>query len=316
MKKITALLLTAAILITACVLAGCVDTTNTDSGKLRIITTIFPPYDFARTITGDKAEVSMLLKPGMESHSYDPTPQDIINIQNCDLFIYCGGESDKWVDEILSSGKKPEMVLVMMDCVNAVEEELTEGMTGEEEEHGDSDEVEYDEHIWTSPVNAKLITEAISKAVCKLDDKNAKAYKDNTESYLKKLDSLDQGYRNTVDRAKRKTVVFGDRFPFRYLCDEYDLKYYAAFPGCSSETEPSAATISFLIDKVKEESIPVVFTIEFSNGKVADTICDASGAKTLLMHSCHNLSADDMEAGETYVSLMNRNLTNLREALN
>lgn len=312
MKRSMALLLVAAVLVTVIALAGCTDTTNDDNGKLKIISTIFPSYDFARSIVMDKADVTMLLKPGMESHSYDPTPQDIINIRNCDIFIYCGGESDEWVDEILSSGQKPDMVIAMMDCVSAVEEETVEGMT---EEKNDSDEIEYDEHVWTSPKNAVLITEEISKAVCKLDKENEDFYQKQTDKYIKKLNSLDQSIRNTIGHAVRNTIVFGDRFPFRYLADEYGLNYYAAFPGCSAETEPSAATISFLIDKVKEEKIPVVFTIEFSNGKVADTICDATGAKILKMHSCHNLSAEEMESGKTYISLMNNNITNLREAL-
>ena len=314
MKRIIALLLGAALV--AAMLCACVpaDDKNEDSDRLSIVTTIFPPYDFARQIAGENADINMLLKPGMESHSYDPTPQDIIMIQNCDLFIYCGGESDKWVDSILSSGKMPKKIISMMDCVDAVEEVVKEGMTvDEEEEEGDS--VEYDEHVWTSPRNASLITRKISEALIGLDAEHAEEYKSKTTAYAAELSALDDSYRRTVENGSRKLIVFGDRFPFRYLTDEYGLNYYAAFPGCSSETEPSAATISFLIDKVNEKKIPVVFTIEFSNGKVADTICSATGAKKLMLHSCHNVSADDFKNGATYVSLMQNNLKSLEEAL-
>ncbi len=315
MKRITSLLLAAVLVLTVISLCACTDDSaaKTD-GKLSIITTVFPPYDFARQITGDKADITMLLKPGMESHSYDPTPQDIIKIQECDLFIYGGGESDEWVEDILASGSKPKKIIAMMDCVNAVQEVVQEGMTVDEKEK-DSDDIEYDEHVWTSPTNASLIMRKISDTLCELDPANASLYKEKTNSYATELSTLDDSYKKAVDGAARKTIVFGDRFPFRYLADEYGLSYYAAFPGCSSETEPSAATISFLINKVKDEKIPVVFTIEFSNGKVADTICSETGAKKLMLHSCHNLSADEFERGETYVSLMRANLVNLKEAL-
>ncbi len=305
----------AVMLITVC-FCSCSSTENTDkkSGKLSIVTTIFPPYDFARQVAGDKAELTMLLKPGTESHNYDPTPQDIIKIQNADMFIYVGGESDKWVEDMLASAsKKPKKIIVMMDCVDKLEEEIVEGMQAEEEEHGD--EVEYDEHVWTSPKNAIKISKKICEELKVLDKDNEEFYEKNTNEYSKQLSSLSNDFDNITKNGKRNTMIFGDRFPFKYFADEYHLKYYAAFPGCSSETEPSAATVAFLIDKVKEEKIPVVFTIEFSSGKIADTICESTGAKKLMMHSCHNITQEQFESGITYIELMRNNETVLKEAL-
>ena len=305
-----------AVLITAVCFCSCTgtDEKNKKGGKISVVTTIFPPYDFARQVAGDKAELTMLLKPGTESHNYDPTPQDIIKIQDADLFIYVGRESDKWVEDMLASAsKKPKKIIVMMDCVNKLEEEIVEGMQAEEEEHGD--EVEYDEHVWTSPKNAIKISKTICEAMKELDSTNEAFYEKNTNEYSKQLSSLSYDFQNIVDNGRRNTMIFGDRFPFKYFADEYGLKYYAAFPGCSSETEPSAATVAFLIDKVKEENIPVVFTIEFSSGKIADTICESTGAKKLMMHSCHNITQEQLDSGVTYIELMRNNVTALKEAL-
>ena len=316
MKKILALILSVSLCIVS--LCACGDTRNNNSGKLSVVATIFPPYDFTRQIAGDKTDLTMLLKPGMESHDYDPTPQDIIKIQNADLFIYVGGESDEWVKDLLDSAdKKPKKTIALIDCVDAVEEETVEGMEHEEEEDesGDSDEKEYDEHVWTSPVNAVEIVKSISEGLQSLDKDNADTYKKNTDDYCKKLSSLDSEFEEIVQNGKRNTVVFGDRFPFRYFTDRYGLEYSAAFPGCSSQTEPSAATVSYLIDKVNEEKIPVVFCIEFSNGKIADTICESTGAKKMEFHSCHNVTKQDFENGVTYLQIMNNNKNVLREAL-
>ncbi len=315
MKKIIALLLTVAA-ITA-IFCGCKsqEDNKKDEGKLKVVTTIFPPYDFARQLGGDKVTVSMLLKPGMESHNFDPTPQDIINVQNADLFIYTGGESDKWVKDILESDdKKPKKVLAMMDCVDVVTEDTVEGMTKEEEEN-EGDEIEYDEHVWTSPENAMTISRKISEALKELSPSDIQTFEKNTKDYTKELSVLDNDFKKAVENGKRKIMVFADRFPFRYFADAYGLSYFAAFPGCSADTEPSAATISFLINKVKEEKIPVVFTIEFSNKKIADTICEGTGAKQLEFHSCHNVSQEMLDNGSTYVSIMKSNLEHLKEAL-
>lgn len=320
MKKFLAVIITSLILVAT--LCACGNKENSVSkaqsgsdGKISVVTTIFPPYDFARQVGGDNVDLTMLLKPGTESHNYDPTPQDIIKIQNCDLFIYVGGESDEWVKDILESdNSKPKKIIALIDCVDAVEEEIVEGMEDKDEDD-DSHKIEYDEHVWTSPKNAIIISKKISSALIELDKDNAKTYEKNTTEYSQKLSLLDSKFQNIVDNAKRKTIIFGDRFPMRYFADEYGLKYYAAFPGCSSETEPSAATVSFLIDKVKAEKIPVVFSIEFSNGKVADTICEDTRAKKLTFHSCHNVTQEQFDSGVTYIDLMNQNAENIKEAL-
>ncbi|MDR1735030.1 MAG: metal ABC transporter substrate-binding protein [Oscillospiraceae bacterium] len=289
--------------------------TQTDTGLLRVVATIFPPYDFVRTIAGDKADVTMLLPPGSETHSFEPTPQDVLRIQNCDVFIYNGGESDAWVEDILESVDTSGMRIVkFIDCVEVLEEEIIEGMEEEEADAGE-EETEIDEHVWTSPRNAKLIVQRISDTLCEADPANAALYKANTETYEAQLDSLDREFQAVVDNAVRKTLIFGDRFPFRYFAETYGLDYYAAFPGCSTETEASPATIKFLIDKTKAEGIPVVFKIELTNGKMAQAIAEATGAKVLELHSCHNLTKADFTAGKSYIDFMQGNLSALKEAL-
>jgi zinc transport system substrate-binding protein len=502
MKRVLSILMAA--MLAATMLAGCGQTAapEADGDKTSVIATIYPPYDFTRAIAGDKIELSMLLPPAAESHSFEPTPQDIIKIQNCDVFIYNGGDSDAWVDDVLSSMDTSKMRIVkLIDCVEVVDEEIVEGMqddghdhehaeidpasiddrpmsdfAGEwkdcspylkdgtvdeffehaaeemglspaevkekyiemmrtdypaiavsadsitingtsakatykgyeltEGEHGDSvwykyetdgtagvpkywvfndhgytagfqdeevahihalysdegfeaifaienwaamyfeasatgddikaammghgedeeedgaegdghaEEAEIDEHVWTSPRNAKIIVQRISDTLCEADAANADFYKTNTTAYLGQLDELDSKFKAVVDSAARKTIVFGDRFPFRYFADAYGLTYYAAFPGCSVETEASAATVAFLIDKVKAENIPVVFHIELSNGKMADTIAEGTGAKVLELHACHNISRDDFQAGRTYLDIMTANVDALKQALN
>jgi len=291
---------------------------ETASNKTSVVTTVFAPYDFIRQIAGEHAEVTMLLPPGAESHSYEPTPQDIITIKNCDVFVYVGGDSDAWVAGVLDSIEKNSMKIVtLMDCVDLVEEETVEGMEPEEEkEESESEAVEYDEHVWTSPRNAIKIVDKITEALCSVDETNKDFYSASASSYDGKLSELDAAFKKLVASGKRKTVVFGDRFPLRYFVDAYGLGYYAAFPGCSTDTEPSAATVAFLIDKVKEQQIPVVFHIELSNEKMADTICEATGAKKLLFNACHNVSKKDFDKGVTYLDLMYQNVEALKEALN
>lgn len=293
-----------------------------NAGEISIVTTVFPPYDFAKQVAGDRAEVVQLLPAGAESHTFEPTPQDIIKIQNCDVFIYAGGESDTWIEEILSSIDTEGIQFIsMIDCVEAVEEETVEGMQEEHEqeaastETGTHEETEYDEHVWTSPKNAVLITEIIAEVLQTIDAANAEEYQSNAAAFAKELETLDAEFAQVVSGGSRKTIVVGDRFPFRYLADAYGLEYFAAFPGCSEDAEPSAATLAFLIHKVEDEKIPVVFHIEFSNEKVADSICETTGAEKLLLHSCHNVSKEEMEAGVTYLDLMEQNLSNLKEAL-
>ena len=301
-----------------------------DSGKIRAVATIFPQYDFLRQIGGDHLELTMLLKPGAESHSFEPTPADMITVSQSDLFVYVGGDSDAWVETILESVDVSEKEIVtLMDCVETVAEEDVEGMEthGHAHDHEDEDptaadgdhdheEAEQDEHVWTSPRNAVRIVEKLRDALIAVDPENAGDYTQNAADYIDRLNRLDQEFQETVDTAKRHTILLGDRFPFRYLADAYGLDYYAAFPGCSSESEASAKTIAFLIDKVKEEKIPVVFSIELSNEKMTDSICEATGATKLQLHSCHNVTRDDFEQGITYLDLMERNVQALKEALN
>lgn len=314
-KKIFSAIFILLIMVTA-IFTGC-SSAEKNNEKINIVSTIFPQYDFARNITGDKANLTMLIPPGGESHTYEPTPQDIINIENADVFIYIGGESDAWVDTILSSvNTEKTQVVKLIDCVDTVKEEIIEGMEAHEENKENDDNAEIDEHIWTSPKNAIKMVTTINQAICKADANNSDYYNKNTEDYIKKLNSLDAKFKETVEGGKRKELIFGDRFPLRYFTEEYGLKYYAAFPGCSSETEPSASTIAFLTDKVKEDNIPVVLKIELSSSSVADTIANETNAKVLTFYSCHNLSKNQFDNGEDYISMMKENIDTLKTALN
>ena len=313
MKKILAvlLLLAMALPLAAC---GSGETGEERDGRLRILTTVFPAYDFAREIAGERAQVQLLLPPGAESHSFEPTAKDMIRIQECDLFFCNGGESEAWVDQLLAD--LPVQSLVMLQCVDALEEEVKEGMQEiQEEEDGEEEGPEYDEHVWTSPRNAKRICEALCDRLCALDPEGETVYRENLRRYSEALETLDAAFRETVEQGRVKTVIFADRFPVRYFVEEYGLEYFAAFPGCADDTEPSARTVAFLIDRVRDEQIPAVFYIEFSNEKMADVICEDTGCRKLLFHSCHNVSKADLESGVTYLQLMWGNVDALKEAL-
>lgn len=336
------------------------------SKKIKVVATIFPVYDFLREIGGDKIDLTMLMTPGAETHSYEPTPKDMKTVSNADLFAYVGGDSDEWVEKILDGNKNDKMkVITLMDCVKTVAEEHVEGMEEEhdhdhdedadskkdsdtdkhdehedkdkKDEHADehkdehdhededkdehdhdhdSDEPEQDEHVWTSPQNAIQIVKKLTAELSKVDPDNAEYYKNNSENYIKKLEELDKKFEDVVKNGKRKEIIFGDRFPFRYFVDRYGLKYYAAFPGCSTDTEASASTVAFLTNKVKEDQIPVIFHIELSNNKIAESIAESTGAKMLQLNAVHNVTKEDFEKGETYLSLMEQNLKPLEEALN
>lgn len=318
LTPVTAALLAAFLLLSGC---GKTETAPADgeTDKLTVVATVFPAYDFARAVGGEAAEVSLLLPPGAESHSYEPTPADIMAVQRCDLFLYLGGESDTWVETILESVEPQGTTLRMIDCVDLLEEETVEGMESHEDEH-DHDEglglgevVGYDEHVWTAPRNAAQITRAIGAEMEALDPSNAAFYAANAADYAGQIEALDREFADFFAGVADRTMVFGDRFPLRYFADEFDIPYYAAFPGCSTQTEPSAATIAFLTEKVREEGISTVWYIEFSNHLVADSIAEAAGAETAMFHSCHNVSADDLAAGATYISLMTDNLETLRQ---
>lgn len=314
------------------------------SKKIKVVATIFPVYDFLREIGGDKIDLTMLMTPGAETHSYEPTPKDMKTVSNADFFAYVGGDSDEWVDKILDGNKNDKMkVVTLMDCVKTVDEEHVEGMEeehdhdhdedvdgkddsdkdkDEHDEHDEhdhdhyGDEPEQDEHVWTSPKNAIEIVKKLTSELSKVDPDNANYYKENSKNYIKKLEDLDKKFEDVVKNGKRKEIIFGDRFPFRYFVDRYGLKYYAAFPGCSTDTEASASTVAFLTNKVKEDKIPVIFHIELSNNKIAKSIAEATGAKMLQLNAVHNVTKEDFEKGETYLSLMEKNLKPLEEALN
>lgn len=296
--------------------AGCAGKSPSGSGdKLKVTAAAFPEYDFVRAVAGDLAEITLLLPPGAEAHSYEPTPQDIARIGACRVFVYGGGESDVWLDRILDSGdREGKIILSLMDCCALREEEIQEFMTAEEEEE-EGEETEYDEHVWTSPVNAIAITEAVRDALKEADPENAAAYTANAEAYIQKLRELDISLRELVKNAKRQLLVFGDRFPFLYFVREYGLSYAAAFPGCSSGTDVNPATVAHLIDLVKAEGIPVVFRCDLSAGKIADTIAESTGARVLTLWSGHTVSRDAFQAGETYLTLWAKNLEALKEAL-
>lgn len=286
---------------------------------ISIISSIFPSYDFARQITKgvDGVSVSMLIIPGTEPHSYEPGVRDMAQIKESSLFIYLGGESDEWVDSLLETFSENEVnTLKMTDCVPLLSEEEKEGMQSGEEEHHHGEaaaEGENDEHVWTSPKNAILISEKIKDCLCEIDKDNAEKYTANFESYKKELEKLDSEFRTII--KGNETLIIADRFPFRYLANEYGFDYFAAFPGCSTESDPSAATMAFLEKKSKEIKAQGIFYTEFSSQKVADTICEATGAKKYMLHSCHNVSKYDFENGATYLSLMKQNLKNIQEAL-
>lgn len=284
-----------------------------------VVSTIFPGYDFAKEVGGDKAVVYQLLKPGAESHTYEPTPQDMILIRQCDIFIYAGGESDTWLSDIIEDNSNPDRIIIsMMDETETVEEEETEGMRegGVLAELFEEEEEEPDEHVWTSPENAVKISKKICETICEKKPEYSEYYSSNYDDYSDRLSRLDEQFREVIDNSARKVIVVADRFPFRYLCDAYGLEYYAAYPGCSEDAEVTAQTVVTLCNVVKEQDIPVIFTIEFSGGKIANSICECTNARVLTLHSAHNVSAEDIKNGVSYISIMERNILALKEALN
>ena len=328
MKKIGVVLV--ALLILAVGVTGCTKNTaakNADSsGKISIVTTIFPVFDFARAIAGDQAELTMLVKPAAEVHSYDPSPADIIKIQDADVFIYIGGENDAWVSTILESMDiSDKKIIRLMDAVKPVAEETVEGMEAEEEpvtaestpkeSEPAEEEIEYDEHIWTSPKNAILMVNEIAVALAKVDAQNAATYTNNAAEYNAQIQTVDDEIAGIVAASPNKLLVFGDRFPFRYLVDEFGLEYKAAFPGCSTDTEASAGTLAYLMNTIQERNIKYVYYLELSNQNIARAISEQTGAQQLQLHSAHNVTKDDFEAGVTYVSIMQQNAENLRKGL-
>lgn len=325
MKKLISLFL--AFILVLSLFSGCGKTTSADSGKLSIVTTIFPAYDWVMQLLGDQAanvDVTMLLDSGVDLHSYQPTADDIIRISTCDLFVYVGGESDEWVEDALKEAANKDMVVV--NLLNALgdavkEEEIKEGMEAEDDDHEeayDHEEVEYDEHVWLSLKNAAVLVGGIRNALAEVDAENADVYTANASAYIEKLNTLDAQYQSAVDAAAVKTVLFADRFPFRYLVDDYGLDYYAAFVGCSAESEASFETITFLSGKVDELGLHTVITLEGSDRRIAETIIastQAGSAQIRTMDSMQSTTARNVKDGADYLSIMEKNLEALQAAL-
>lgn len=321
MKKITAVLLSLILMISA--LTGCGGAQN-NHADIKVVATVFPIYDWVREVALDDVDIKldMLLDNGADLHSYQPSATDIMDISDCDVFIYVGGESDKWVSDVIAQAKNKDMIVLdLLDILGdkAKEEEVKEGMQNEEEkDKNDKDETEYDEHVWLSLKNASLFVSEIADALGKKDTQHADAFKANAAAYTDKLTALDKQYRSAADSAKTKTLLFGDRFPFRYLTDDYKLDYYAAFSGCSAETEASFETIVFLADKVDELGLKAIMQIESSDGSIAKTIRDNTKSKDqeiLTLDSMQSVTQKQLSDGETYLNIMQNNLEVLKKAL-
>ena len=323
--------------------SGSKDSSSSDGKKLSIVTTIFPEYDWVKNILGEKdvnVDLTMLIDNGVDLHSYQPSTDDIVKISKCDIFIYVGGESDKWVDDALKQAKNKDMTVIdLLDVLGdkVKNEEHKEGMEEHEHEHGDEDsdhdhehedsdhdheheeeEEEKDEHVWLSLKNAVTICNAICDKICEKDEANKDTYKANTKSYVQALEKLDKQYKETIDGAKTKTLVFGDRFPFRYLVDDYGLDYFAAFAGCSAESEASFDTVIFLAKKVDELGLKSIFQIEGSKGDIAKTVKDNTKDKDqeiYTLNSLQSITKKDIDNDVTYLGEMEKNLNVLRDAL-
>lgn len=340
-----------ALILGAGILSGCKNSggssaeSKEEQKKLKVVTTLFPYYDFTRQVAGEEVELSMVVPAGMDSHSFEPTPADILTIQEADVLICNGGALEHWLTEVLEAIDTDSITIMTgMDFVDTVQEEIVEGMEEEEhnhghiheENHGHEDshvhesgeiheplleddheiEIEYDEHIWTSPVNAMILVKEIGNTLMDADPQNQGHYQKRLEAYLEKLELLDGKFRQVTENEKRDTIVVGDKFPFRYLSEEYGLHYRAAFSGCSTDTEPSAKTIAYLIDKMRAEEIPVIYYLELSSHRVSEIIAEETGARPLLLHSCHNVTRQEFDRGVTYLELMEQNVINLRKGLN
>jgi len=338
-KKIFGLILAGAVLITGCTAkTEKKDKGDNTKGKLKIVTTIFPEYDITRAIAKDKVDLELMIKPGVDVHSFTPTPQDIKTVQNSDIFVYGGTEHDKWVENLTKSiDMKNKKVVKLVDGIQQLEEESVDGMKHEhhhddekedehnhdhkhekkdEHDHKDESEKELDPHYWTSPKNAIQMVKTITNALVEKDPDNAEFYKENAKNYIKQLEGVDKELHDVVDNAKIKKVVIADRFPFRYLFKDLGLEYRALFSGCSVESTASAGQIKKMVDYVKENKIPVVYHIEMGKGELAETVAKNSGAKVKLLHSIHTVTKEDFDKGITYIDLMKQNVEALKEGLN
>ncbi len=329
-KKIIYIILAIAIIVGIAIAIVIGKNNKKSDAKYKVVASNFASYDFLRAIIGDNEDVELtfLIGPGKDAHSYDPTASDLISIQDADLFVYVGGEMEKWSDKVIDSlDTEGKDIICIADFVDTIEEKEVDGAEEhehEEEHHEDDEEHEheheheegaFDEHIWTSPENAIKMVQALEKEMEKIDSENAENYKKNAEAYIAQIKDVDKKIQEIVDSKVRDRLVFADKMPMQYFIDYYDLKVSAAFDGCSTETEPSAQTIAYLKNKVKEEKIPVVLYIELNPGTVAKTIADETGTTSMQIQTLHNVSLDDFNAGETWVSLMTRNIDVLKKAL-
>lgn len=293
---------------------------ETIENRLKIITTIFPHYDFVRAVVGEYADVTMLLPPGVETHSYDPTPADIIAINESDLFIYTGADMEAWAESILQGVSNENLrVVALAEDIDQHHDDALHDHEDDSYEYSDATHIhihELDPHIWTSPVIAATLVDRILSAVCELDPENEQYYINNADAYKVELKQLDAEFRNIVETSKRKEIFFGDRFALQYFADEYGLEIHAAFDSCSAESEPSASTITSMINEIIKKDIPVIFYAELNDPKIARSLSEATGAEMLLFHSCHNVTKEEFSDGVTYIDLMRKNAENLRKGLN
>lgn len=310
-------------LICAPLLLGVVSCSSPSDNNFKIVSTVFPQYDWTKNIIegAENVTLNMLINTGVDLHSYQPSVKDINTIRNSDLLIYVGGESDEWVDDVINSSDKQLNTINLMDVLGdaKIEEELKEGMEGhDEEEHDHEEEVEYDEHVWLSVKNTAIFSNFIASKLKELNSENASVYETNVASYVTELTALDQKYEAALKDTRTNTLLFGDRFPFRYLVEDYDLDYYAAFIGCSAESEASFETISFLVNKVNELDIRVILTLEGSSKQIANTIKQNSNSKDqriLEVNSLQSITKNDVDKGKNYISIMDANLDVFTEAL-
>ena len=313
-KKITKIvLILVLVLIAAVFIILLIPKTEEDNGKMNIVVTTFSSYDFVKHIVGDKANVIFLLGPGVDSHSYEPSVKEIEKIRKADMFIYIGGEMEKWTDGVLKTDVIGDntRIIKISESVETIDEQEVDGAEEEEEDV----EGAFDEHIWTSPANAIKMMEYLNEAICKMDEENREFYTKNTNEYNTQIKDVQAKIQNIVDHRVRNRLVFADKMPMQYFLNEYGLTASAAFSGCSTETEPGQQTVLYLINKVKEEQIPVVLYIELGTGQMASSIAHEAGAEVMQIQTLHNISKTDFDNGETYVSLMTRNIEVLKKAL-
>lgn len=309
-KKILSILLSAVLL--SLIFSGCTVKQPIDDGRLTVVTTIFAPYDFVRQIVGERARVIMLIPPGVESHSYEPTPSDIIEIENADLFFYVSEHTETWVEQILSSIKNEKVEVI------SIAEGIGIEIHGHDHSHNEehTEACETDEHIWTNLSYASEMVEFIGKKLAEKDNTNASFYLDNAREYSGKISKLKKDFSSMIMSSQRNEIVSGSRFALKNFTTELGIDFTAAFDSCVDNTEPSAAVMAKIIDKINQDDIPVIFYEELTEPKIARAVSLETGARMLLLHSCHNVSADELEQGETYLSLMKQNYNNLKEALN